>query len=152
MSTTLRLPVEGELPSFEGATGWLNSQPLRTSALRGTPVLVQFWTFTCINWLRTLPYVRSWHEKYRADGLVVLGVHTPEFEVEHSLENVRRAAAELQIEYPIALDSDYRVWRAFGSCLRIWLSCGAKPMSSIRSASSSTRTSVSESLAVLRSR
>jgi thiol-disulfide isomerase/thioredoxin len=118
MSTTLRLPIEGELPSFEGATGWLNSDPLTPSALRGTPVLVQFWTFTCINWLRTLPYVRSWYEKYRADGLVVLGVHTPEFDVEHSLENVRRAAAELQIEYPIVLDSDYRIWRAFGN--RYW--------------------------------
>jgi thiol-disulfide isomerase/thioredoxin len=118
MSTTLRLPIEGELPSFEGATGWLNSDPLTPSALRGRPVLVQFWTFTCINWLRTLPYVRGWYEKYRADGLVVLGVHTPEFDVEHSLENVRRAAAELQIEYPVVLDSDYRVWRAFGN--RYW--------------------------------
>ena len=76
-------------------------------------MLVQFWTFTCINWLRTLPYVRSWSEKYRGDGLVVLGVHTPEFEAERSVENVRRAAAEMAIDYPIAVDSEYRIWPAF---------------------------------------
>src|SRR6058998_1425227 len=107
MSTTLRLPVEGELPSFEGATGWLNSEPLTTSALRGTPVLVQFWTFTCINWLRTLPYVRSWHEKYRDQGLVVIGVHTPEFPFEKNISNVRWAAKEMRLDYSIAVDSDY---------------------------------------------
>jgi thiol-disulfide isomerase/thioredoxin len=118
MSTSLRLPIEGEMPSLAGATGWLNAEPLTTPSLRGRPVLVQFWTFTCINWLRTLPYVRSWHEKYRDDGLVVLGVHTPEFEVEQNLENVRRAASELGVEYPIALDSDYRIWSAFGN--RYW--------------------------------
>ena len=115
MATTLQLSVEGELPSLEGATGWLNSEPLTTESLRGRPVLVEFWTFTCINWLRTLPYVRGWFEKYRDDGLVVLGVHTPEFEVEQSLENVRRAASELRVEYPIAVDSDYAIWRAFGN-------------------------------------
>ena len=78
-------------------------------------MLVEFWTFTCINWIRTLPYVRSWFEKYRDDGLFVLGIHTPEFEVERDIEHVRRAAAEMRIEYPIAVDSDYAIWRAFGN-------------------------------------
>jgi hypothetical protein len=78
-------------------------------------VLVEFWTFTCINWIRTLPYVRSWFEKYRSDGLIVLGVHTPEFEVERDIENVRRAANQMRIDYPIAIDSDYAIWRAFGN-------------------------------------
>ena len=115
MPTPLELPIEGDLPSLAGATGWLNSEPLTPASLRGKPVLVQFWTFTCINWLRTLPYIRSWFEKYRGDGLVVLGVHTPEFEVERDVENIRRAAEEMRIEYPIAVDSDYRIWRAFGN-------------------------------------
>jgi len=115
MATTLQLPVEGELASLEGATGWLNSEPLTASSLRGSPVLVEFWTFTCINWIRTLPYVRSWFDEYRGDGLVVLGVHTPEFEVERSVDDVRRAADAMGIEYPIAVDSDYAIWRAFGN-------------------------------------
>jgi thiol-disulfide isomerase/thioredoxin len=115
MPITIELPIEGGLPSLAGATGWLNSEPLTPDSLRGRPVVVQFWTFTCINWLRTLPYVRSWFEKYRSDGLVVLGVHTPEFEVEHDVENVRRAAEEMRIDYPIAVDTDYRIWRAFGN-------------------------------------
>jgi len=115
MATTLQLPIEGELPSLEGATGWLNSDPLTAESLRGRPVLVEFWTFTCINWLRTLPYVRAWFEKYSGDGLVVLGVHTPEFEVERSVENVGRAAAELGVGFPIAVDADYAIWRAFGN-------------------------------------
>jgi thiol-disulfide isomerase/thioredoxin len=115
MPITIELPIEGELPSLAGATGWLNSEPLTPASLRGRPVVVQFWTFTCINWLRTLPYVRSWFEKYRGDKLVVLGVHTPEFEVEHDVANVRRAAEEMRIDYPIAVDSDYRIWRAFGN-------------------------------------
>jgi thiol-disulfide isomerase/thioredoxin len=118
MATTLQLPLEGQLPSFEGATGWLNSEPLTPSSLRGKPVLVEFWTFTCINWIRTLPYVRGWFEKYRRDGLVVIGVHTPEFEVERHVEHIRRAAQQMRIEYPIAIDSDYRIWRAFGN--RYW--------------------------------
>jgi thiol-disulfide isomerase/thioredoxin len=113
MATTIQLPVEGHLPSFEGATGWLNTQPLTPAGLRGAPVLVEFWTFTCINWLRTLPYVRAWYEKYRDDGLVVLGVHTPEFDVEHDIEHVRHAAEELRVDFPIAVDTDYGVWRAF---------------------------------------
>ena len=115
MTTTIQLPVEDELPSLTGATGWLNSEPLTVSSLRGRPVLVEFWTFTCINWIRTLPYVRSWYEKYRRDGLVVLGVHTPEFEVERDVEHVRRAAEQMRIEYPIAIDSEYAIWRAFGN-------------------------------------
>lgn len=113
MAPTIQLPVEGHLPSLAGATGWLNSEPLTPESLRGRPVLVEFWTFTCINWLRTLPYVRAWSEKYRGDGLVVLGVHTPEFDVERDTESVRQAAQEMRIDYPIAVDSDYRVWRAF---------------------------------------
>jgi thiol-disulfide isomerase/thioredoxin len=113
MATTVQLPVEGHLPSLEGATGWLGSEPLTPADLRGRPVLVEFWTFTCINWLRTLPYVRGWFEKYRGDGLVVLGVHTPEFDVERDTERVRQAAQEMRIDYPIAVDSDYRIWRAF---------------------------------------
>lgn len=115
MSGTDELPSEGELPSFEGATGWLNTEPITGASLRGRPVLIEFWTSTCINWIRTLPYVRAWFEKYRADGLVVLGVHTPEFEVEYDIDHVRRAAREMRIEYPIAVDNDYRIWRAFGN-------------------------------------
>ena len=113
MATTLQLPVEGHLPSFDGATGWINSEPLTAENLRGRPVVVEFWTFTCINWLRTLPYVRAWFERYRDDGLVVIGVHTPEFDVERDVERVRVAAREMRIEFPIAVDSDYRIWRAF---------------------------------------
>jgi thiol-disulfide isomerase/thioredoxin len=107
-----RLPAEGHLPGFDGATGWLNSRPLTTEDLRGRVVLVDFWTYTCINWLRTLAYVRAWSEKYR-DGLVVVGVHTPEFPFERDIDNVRRAAENMDVRYPIALDSDYEVWRAF---------------------------------------
>src|SRR5262249_41855315 len=113
MATAIQLPVEGHLPSFEGATGWINSEPLTPASLRGRPVVVEFWTFTCINWLRTLTYVRAWFERYRDDGLVVIGVHTPEFDVERDVERVRMAAREMRIEFPIAVDSDYRVWRAF---------------------------------------
>jgi thiol-disulfide isomerase/thioredoxin len=107
------LPVEGHLPSFDGATGWLNSPPLTAAELRGRVVLVQFWTYTCINWLRTLAYVRAWADRYTDRGLVVLGVHTPEFDVEHDLDNVRRAVKDLGIGYPVAVDNDYAVWSAF---------------------------------------
>jgi thiol-disulfide isomerase/thioredoxin len=108
-----QLPVEGAMPSLDSATGWLNSPPLTAADLRGRVVLVQFWTYTCINWLRTLPYVRAWANRYADQGLVVLGVHTPEFDFEHDLDNVRRAATDLQVDYPIAIDNDYAVWSAF---------------------------------------
>ena len=101
------------LPSLDGATGWLNSSPLDSAGLRGRVVLVDFWTLTCINWLRTLPYVRAWSQAYRDDGLVVIGVHTPEFSFEHDSELVRRASEERGIDYPVAIDNDYAVWRAF---------------------------------------
>jgi thiol-disulfide isomerase/thioredoxin len=104
---------EGVLPSLGSATEWLNSQPLTASALRGRIVLIQFWTYTCINWLRTLPYVRAWHQRYTDHGLTVVGVHTPEFEFERDVGNVRRAARDLSVEYPIAIDSDYAIWTAF---------------------------------------
>ena len=106
---------EGHLPGFGGATGWLNSPPLSASDLRGKVVLVDFWTYTCINWLRTLAYVRAWAEAYDERGLVVVGVHTPEFPFEGDIDNVRQAAKDMRVEYPIALDSDYAVWDAFGN-------------------------------------
>jgi thiol-disulfide isomerase/thioredoxin len=105
--------VEGHLPGFDGATGWLNSPPLTPEDLRGNVVLVDFWTYTCINWLRTLGYVRAWAEKYEDQGLVVVGVHTPEFPFERDVDNVRQAATDMRVEYPVALDSDYSIWEAF---------------------------------------
>jgi thiol-disulfide isomerase/thioredoxin len=107
--------VEGRLPGFEGATGWLNSEPLTPEALRGKVVLVDFWTYTCINWLRTLGYLRAWAEKYGEPGLIVIGVHTPEFPFERDVDNVRWAAQADGIEYPVALDSRYGVWQAFAN-------------------------------------
>jgi thiol-disulfide isomerase/thioredoxin len=101
------------LPGFDGATGWLNSEPLTPEGLRGKVVLVDFWTYTCINWLRTLGHIRAWADKYEGHGLVVVGVHTPEFPFERDIDNVRRAAEEMRVEYPVALDSDYAVWEAF---------------------------------------
>jgi thiol-disulfide isomerase/thioredoxin len=101
------------MPSFAGATEWLNSEPLGLAELRGRVVLVDFWTFTCINWLRQEPYVRAWSQAYRNDGLVVIGVHTPEFSFEHELDRVREATRERAIDYPVALDNDYEIWRAF---------------------------------------
>jgi thiol-disulfide isomerase/thioredoxin len=112
------LPVEGRVPGFDGATGWLNSSPLRLADLRGRVVLVNFWTYTCINWLRTLGYVRAWAEKYEQHGLVVIGVHTPEFPFERAIDNVRAAVNEMRVGYPVALDSDYAVWQAFAN--RYW--------------------------------
>ena len=103
------------LPEFDGATGWLNSPPLTPEGLRGKVVLVDFWTYTCINWLRTLGYVRAWAEKYEDRGLVVVGVHTPEFPFEQDPDNVRWAVKEMRVGYPVALDPDYAVWRAFGN-------------------------------------
>jgi thiol-disulfide isomerase/thioredoxin len=101
------------MPSFDGATGWLNSEPLDLAQLGGQVVLVDFWTLTCINWLRTEPFVREWSRTYRGDGLVVVGVHTPEFSFEHDLELVRQATEVREIDYPVAADNDYRVWRSF---------------------------------------
>jgi thiol-disulfide isomerase/thioredoxin len=101
------------MPSLDGATGWLNSEPLGPAELRGHVVLVDFWTLTCINWLRTEPYVRAWSQAYRDDGLIVIGVHTPEFSFEHELDLVRQATKDRAIEYPVAADNDYAVWDAF---------------------------------------
>lgn len=112
------LSNEGQMPSLSGANEWLNSPKLTTEELRGKVVLVSFWTYTCINWLRTDSYLRAWAEKYKGQGLVVIGVHSPEFEFEKDVAKVRRAAAELNVDYPIAIDSDHRVWRAFGN--RYW--------------------------------
>jgi thiol-disulfide isomerase/thioredoxin len=101
------------MPSLDGATGWLNSEPLGPGELRGHVVLVNFWTLTCINWLRQEPYVRAWSRAYRDDGLVVIGVHTPEFSFEHDIDLVREATKERAIDYPVAGDNDYEVWSAF---------------------------------------
>jgi thiol-disulfide isomerase/thioredoxin len=103
------------MPSFAGATEWLNSEPLGPAELRGHVVLVNFWTWTCINWLRQEPYVRAWSHAYRDDGLIVIGVHTPEFAFEHDIDGVRRATSERAIDYPIAVDNDYEVWNAFAN-------------------------------------
>ena len=113
MATTLALPVEGRLPSLEGATGWLNTEPLAAGALEGKVVLVQFCTYSCVNWLRTLPYVRAWDERYRDDGLVVIGAHSPEFPFEHDVDNVRPALEAMGVRYAIAIDNDFAIWRAF---------------------------------------
>ena len=110
-----KLPIEGRFPSLAGATEWVNSPPLDPEGLGGKVVVVDFCTYTCINWLRTLPYVRAWAEKYRDHGLVVIGVHTPEFSFESDLRNVRRALERLGVEYPIAVDNGYEVWDAFAN-------------------------------------
>jgi len=107
--------LRGPLASLGGATAWLNSPPLTANGLRGKVVLVDFCTYTCVNWLRTLPYVRAWAEKYGPHGLVVIGAHTPEFAFEHDLENVRRALAAMRVTYPIAVDNDYAIWNGFSN-------------------------------------
>ncbi len=112
-SEALTLPTEGKFPPLARATAWLNSKALSAEGLRGKVVLVDFWTYTCINWRRTAPYLRAWAEKYKDQGLVVIGVHTPEFGFEKDLDNVRRHAKEQNVDYPIAVDSDYGVWQAF---------------------------------------
>jgi thiol-disulfide isomerase/thioredoxin len=101
------------MPSLGGATGWLNSEPLGPAELRGHIVLVDFWTLTCINWLRAEPYIRAWAQVYRDDGLIVIGVHTPEFSFEHELDRVRQATKDMAIDYPVAADNDYAIWGAF---------------------------------------
>jgi thiol-disulfide isomerase/thioredoxin len=103
------------MPSLDGATEWLNSEPLDPAELRGRVVLVNFWTWTCINWLRQEPFVRAWSQAYQDDGLVVIGVHTPEFSFEHDIDGVRRATTERRIGYPVAVDNDYEVWSAFAN-------------------------------------
>ena len=114
-STRTASPDEREMPSLERATTWLNSPPLTAASLRGKVVLVNFWTYTCINWLRSLPYVRAWATKYADHGLLVIGVHTPEFSFEKDLDNVRRAANALTVRYPIAVDNDHVIWQAFAN-------------------------------------
>jgi thiol-disulfide isomerase/thioredoxin len=106
------------VPTLEGANGWLNSAPRTPEDLRGQVVLFDFWTFTCVNWLRTAPYVRAWAARYEEHGLVTIGIHTPEFEFEHDLKNVTRMVQELGVEYPVAIDNDYAVWDAFAN--RYW--------------------------------
>jgi thiol-disulfide isomerase/thioredoxin len=113
VSRTATLPVEGALPPLDGATAWLNSAPLTPEGLRGKVVAVQFCTFSCINWLRTLPYVEAWVEQYGDDGLVVIGAHSPEFPFEHDVENIRTALDAMGVIHPIAVDNDFAVWRAF---------------------------------------
>ncbi len=110
-----RLPIEGRMPALGDAEGWLNSMPLRVSDLRGKVVVVNFWTYTCINWLRTAPYLRAWADKYRDQGLIVVGVHSPEFGFEKDIANVERATRRLLLDYPVLIDSEHAVWRSFGN-------------------------------------
>jgi thiol-disulfide isomerase/thioredoxin len=109
------LPVEGEIPPLTGATAWINTTPLTPENLRGKVVLVEFWTYTCINWRRSHAYIRAWAQRYNQHGLVVLGVHTPEFPFERDIGNVRRAVQDMKISYPIAVDSDYAIWNGFAN-------------------------------------
>jgi cytochrome c biogenesis protein CcdA/thiol-disulfide isomerase/thioredoxin len=107
--------IEGVLPDLSGAVSWLNSEPLNVESLRGKVVLIDFWTYSCINCLRTLPYLKAWYAKYKDDGLVIIGVHTPEFAFEKSADNVKKAVADLGITYPVAIDSNYKIWNAFNN-------------------------------------
>lgn len=109
------LPVEGEMPSLAGATQWFNSRPLSTQSLRGKVVLVDFWTYSCINCLRAMPYVRGWYDKYKDHGLVVIGVHSPEFAFEKDPKNVAKAIKDLGVDYPVAMDNNYAIWRGFNN-------------------------------------
>ena len=127
---------QSELASLERADEWLNSPPLTASALRGKVVLIDFWTYTCINWLRTLPYVRAWAEKYKDQGLVVIGVHAPEFSFEKNLDNVRRAVKDMRVDYPVAVDNDHvdmaRVQQPILAGAVFRRCAGARPPSSLR--------------------
>jgi len=116
MASTRSIP--SALAALDAAPVWLNSEPLTAAALRGHVVAVDFWTYSCVNWLRTLPYVRAWSERYRDRGLVVVGVHAPEFGFEHDLDNVRRAVRELGVGYPVVIDNDFAIWRSFDN--RYW--------------------------------
>jgi thiol-disulfide isomerase/thioredoxin len=111
-------PIHGALAALDDAPVWLNSEPLTAEALRGRVVLVDFWTYSCVNWLRTLPYLTAWHERYRQRGLVTVGVHAPEFGFEHDLDNVRRAVGELGVGHPVVVDNDFAIWRSFDN--RYW--------------------------------
>jgi thiol-disulfide isomerase/thioredoxin len=111
-SAVVDLPIERASPSLAGASAWLNSAPLSPADLRGKVVLLDVWTYTCINWLRTAPYIRAWADKYKDRGLVVIGVHSPEFPFEHDIDNVRRAAADMHVAYPIAIDNEFAIWNA----------------------------------------
>ena len=110
-----QLPIEGEFPELDGATTWLNSEPLTPAGLRGKVVVVQFCTFSCVNWLRTLPYVRAWEERYRDHGLVMIGAHSPEFPFEHEVGKIQTALDAMGVEYAIAVDNDFAIWRAFSN-------------------------------------
>ena len=112
------MTIHGTLSALDDASVWLNSEPLTAEELRERVVLVDFWTYSCVNWLRTLPYVGAWHERYRDRGLVVVGVHAPEFGFEHDLDNVRHATRELAVDYPVVLDNDFAIWRSFEN--RYW--------------------------------
>ncbi|HTK04208.1 MAG TPA: thioredoxin family protein [Candidatus Eisenbacteria bacterium] len=116
--TPQSLGVEGRAPEFKGLSGWINTPPLTMSGLRGSVVLVDFWTYSCVNCVRTLPYVRAWHEAYKDKGLVIIGVHTPEFEFERDRANVEAAVKRFGITYPVAVDNDYAVWNAYKN--RYW--------------------------------
>src|SRR4051812_17003933 len=105
-------PRQPVLSALDRASVWLNSAPITAQALQGRPVLIDFWTYSCVNWLRTLPYVRGWHQKYQGDGLAVIGAHAPEFGFEHDLGNVTRAVSDLGVEYPVVIDNDFSIWRA----------------------------------------
>ena len=111
----LRLSAEGHVPSLDGANEWLNSEPLTADDLRGHVVAFDFWTFTCINWIRTAPYRRAWYEKYRDKGFILIGVHTPEFPFEQDVDRIRAHIDEMRIAYPVAVDSDYAIWTAFAN-------------------------------------
>src|SRR3954447_21758901 len=111
-------PIRSTLSALDGATTWLNSPPLTAAGLRGSTVAVQFCTYSCINWIRTLPYVRAWVRAYRDRGLVVVGAHAPEFSFEREIGGVRRAMEQMEVEHPIVLDNEYAIWRSFGN--RYW--------------------------------
>jgi len=112
-SDSMGVPMDSPMPPLAGNTGWLNSSPLMAKDLQGKVVLIDFWTYTCINWRRTLPYLRAWVDRYGKSGMVLVGVHSPEFPFEHDVDNVRQAISQIGVGYPVALDADFTVWRSF---------------------------------------